>query len=57
MKDRMTYQERNLMLQAVIAHAQTKVSDKVLAHAYAFGMMTSMLTDEQVRDLFRMTHE
>lgn len=57
MKDRMTYHERDLMMKAVVAHAESKVDNKVLAYAFAFGMMKSILTDEQVRDLFRMTHE
>lgn len=57
MKDRMTYQERDLMMQAVLDYAQKKNNDRALAYAFAFGMMKSILTDEQVRDLFRMTHE
>ena len=58
MKDRMTYQERDLMMNAVLAYAEKQnENNKVLAYAYAWGMVRSTLTDQQVRDLFRMTHE
>lgn len=57
MTEYLTYQERDLMMSAVLAYAEKQNENKVLGYAFAFGMMKTILTDQQVRDLFRMTHE
>jgi hypothetical protein len=57
MTDRLTYAERDLMLSAVLAHAETQTPNTALAYAYMVGMIQGLLTDEQVRYLFRMTQK
>ena len=53
---KLTWQERDLMLSAVIAHAEEKAG-KGYAHAYAFGMIQALLTDDQIRRLFRIAQD
>jgi len=54
--DKLTHAERDLFLAYVLAYAETKAG-KPYAHAYMLGMVQTILTDDQIRRLFRIAQD